>query len=144
MRIETAETGYGVRAGALSALETVNAQRVSEGQPPLPGPRTNRVDPAMSVRPTVNHGRWVVECPSCHSAQLASREDRRFFCVSCNNAFFEGRFLRVEWPRAADDIETELLRRMDVRTRNWEWDETLDQLRDEHIVNDPDRALGRN
>lgn len=47
-------------------------------------------------------GRIVVACPWCPSAQLASREDRRFWCVRCENARAGGRPLKVVWPEGGE------------------------------------------
>src|SRR5439155_17375452 len=45
----------------------------------------------------VNKGRWIVRCP-CNGAQLASKTDRRFFCVDCLNLWCSGKWARVRWP----------------------------------------------
>lgn len=72
----------------------------------------------VSLTVQVNHGRWIVECP-CGSAQLASRTDRRFFCVECGNVMFEGKWVRVEWPADPEAVERELGRRPFAQNRNW-------------------------
>lgn len=74
----------------------------------------------------VNQGRWIVECP-CGSAQLASRTDRRFYCVECGNALFEGMWVHVAWPAEAEALEAELLRRPFAANRNWRPDETTEE-----------------
>lgn len=74
----------------------------------------------------VNHGRWIVPCPWCMSAQNASKTDPRFFCVECANG---GRgWARVVFPPNVDDIETLLGMRPDRRTRNWIPGEPISRL----------------
>ena len=70
------------------------------------------------VSPVVNHGRWIIPCPWCFSASMASRDDPRFLCVECRNGGTE-RWARVVWPDAKDTIEELLTMRPDPRTRNW-------------------------
>ena len=70
-----------------------------------------------TVLAQVNHGRWLVPCPWCMSAQNASRTDPRFFCAECSN---QGKgWASVIFPEDADAIETLLGMRPDKRTRNW-------------------------
>ena len=83
--------------------------------------------PAYAV---VNRGRWIVRCPWCPSAQNASRTDRRFFCVECEN--HGGGWATVIWPDDADQIELLLGRRPDLATRNWEIGETVDFVQDDN------------
>lgn len=81
----------------------------------------------------VNEGRWLVRCPFCPGAQLAHRDDHRFFCVDCLNGGI-GMWLPVVWPKAADKIEAALTVRPEPRTRNWTADETVDGLLAENEV----------
>lgn len=88
---------------------------------------------AGSLRPVVNHGRWVVICDECGSAQVASRTDRRFWCVDCRPTGWR----KVEWP--PDDqvtqAEAALAARPDPRAQNWlPWAETVEALRDENAA----------
>jgi hypothetical protein len=75
----------------------------------------------------VSGGRWIVMCP-CGGAQLASREDHRFFCVDCLNAQVGGQWRTVSWPDDAAAIEAALLRRPESYTRTWLPTETLTDL----------------
>jgi hypothetical protein len=70
---------------------------------------------------TVNHGRWIVRCPFCLGAQLASEGDHRFFCVDCQHRGTPaaGRWLQVVWPEERGAIENTLELRP-VENRNWE------------------------
>jgi hypothetical protein len=75
----------------------------------------------------VSGGRWIVMCP-CGGAQLASREDHRFFCVDCLNAQVGGQWRTVTWPEDAEAIEAALLARPESHTRTWLPTETLSDL----------------
>ena len=75
----------------------------------------------------VSGGRWIVMCP-CGGAQLAAREDHRFFCVDCLNAQVGGQWRTVAWPEDAEAIETALLARPAPETRTWLPTETLTDL----------------
>lgn len=83
------------------------------------------------IRVSMNHGRWIVKCPWCGSAQYASVTDHRFFCVDCGN---KGQgWAKTVWPRNADQIETD----MDLReplNRNLDVGETAKTIRDENLV----------
>lgn len=79
----------------------------------------------------VNHGRWVVECPDCHGAQLACRTDRRFMCNECGNVTIGGEWRKVAWPANAQEIEAILSERPRDRNRNWRPGETPAGLRAE-------------
>jgi hypothetical protein len=67
----------------------------------------------------VDLGRWIVVCPWCKSAQHASREDHRFFCVECGNAAIGGLWASVSWPNEWEDIEAILSRRPDKGNQWW-------------------------
>ena len=77
----------------------------------------------------VNAGRWLVTCPfpGCHGAQYACWEDRRFWCVDCDNRAIRGQWVRVEWPDNSIEIEEALLRRP-AEARHWLPGETVDDL----------------
>lgn len=81
----------------------------------------------------VRQGRWLVICPWCASAQNASTEDHRFFCIECSNGAVDGKWITVVWPDEREDIETLLGNRPLPSQRNWEPPETLDELRKENI-----------
>jgi hypothetical protein len=75
----------------------------------------------------VSGGRWIVMCP-CGGAQLAAREDHRFFCVDCLNAQVGGQWRTVSWPDDAEAIEAALLARSAPETRTWLPTQTLTDL----------------
>lgn len=86
----------------------------------------------------VDLGRWIVDCPWCKSAQHASREDQRFFCVECGNAAINGQWAQVQWPNEWEDIENLLSARPDKGNQWWTPGETLAGLQaenDTHGVN---------
>ena len=78
------------------------------------------------VNAFVNDGRWVVVC-ACGGAQIASVDDRRFWCWECRPAGWA----TVIWPDDMTRAEAEelLTTRPDIRTRNWRpWEETVPDL----------------
>lgn len=76
----------------------------------------------MSVAARVNHGRWIVDCPSCPNAHLLPAEGRAFVCAECGSGPHD-----VEIPHDRDDIDAALAVRNDVN-RNWSPGETVDDL----------------
>lgn len=84
------------------------------------------------LQPFVRHGRWVVRCPACPSAMLASRADGRFLCCNCGNVMDGGLWLPVEFPAETAHVEAALLRRPVRQTRNWKPPETPADLIDEN------------
>lgn len=87
---------------------------------------------AQSLEVYANHGRWVVDCP-CGSAQLASKDDRRFFCVECRNAWCQGKWAPVVWPANLDDIEGLLDMRLS-KNANWKPGEDVMTLVAENVA----------
>lgn len=86
---------------------------------------------SVAVEAYVNHGRWVVECPDCAGAQLASLSDPRFMCNCCGNAGVGGAWRPVIWPKARQGIE-DLLEVRPPENQNWRPGETAKQLRAEN------------
>lgn len=88
---------------------------------------------SVAVQVYVNHGRWIVECPDCRGAQLASPTDRRFMCSDCGNVDAGGAWRPVIWPsdKQAATIE-ELLALRPVENQNWRPGETARQLHAEN------------
>lgn len=91
--------------------------------------------PGPVLEAFVNHGRWMVQCPGCPSACLASRRDHRFFCPECSSALDGGHWLPVRWPENWQTIERLLGARPDRRNRNWLPGETAEALQAENIAN---------
>lgn len=76
----------------------------------------------------VFEGQWIVRCDGCRNAQFTSRAEKRFFCVCCLNAAHGGQWVRVAWPKRADDIEAVLLARPLFQQRNYSSGETVAHL----------------
>lgn len=97
--------------------------------------RLNKPMPAgvsdTTVKAEINHGRWICKCPFCSGAELADKNDKRFFCLSCFNAEVGGKWMKVEYPKNIEKIEAELVKRPKDENRNWT-DETLTKLKDEN------------
>ena len=83
---------------------------------------------SVAVEVYVNQGRWIVECPDCRGAQLASLTDPRFMCNCCGNAAIGGSWRPVAWPKSADQIEA-LLADRPRDNQNWLPGEPLKALR---------------
>lgn len=75
----------------------------------------------------ISHGRWVVGCLDCSSAELACLTDPRFMCAECANVGNDHLFRRVIFPPNRAEIEAALLLRP-VANRNWMPPETLEDL----------------
>lgn len=89
--------------------------------------------PGKRVEARVNHGRWLVECPTCAAAQVASHGDRRFLCHGCLNAASGGKWIRVDWPPPPVIARVEeLLDVRDVEHQNWTPDEPIEWLEAEN------------
>ena len=97
-------------------------------------PKRGLTDSAVAYA-EINHGRWIIECPFCPSAQLATmQEGETFFCVVCRNAEVNNGLVPVVHPSAKQlqGIEKELVRRRDAATRNWRPGENVASLRAEN------------
>lgn len=71
-----------------------------------------------------SEGRWVVQCPDCNSAQLASHVDPRFMCHECGNLANGGAFRPLLWPANRAELE-ELLHARPLGNQNWTPAETI-------------------
>ena len=131
----TDATMYGLN-GARSCTDRINARRLLDGAAPVVLPDDDQQ--TTDLLPVyANHGRWVVDCP-CGSAQLASRDDPRFFCSECLNAWALGKWVGLEWPSAHEEIEGLLMQRPDIRTQNWNPSESVLAL----AIENADRGVG--
>lgn len=91
---------------------------------------TADVSPGSPLVVYLNHGRWVVECPDCHGAQLACWTDRRFLCNECGNIAVTGLWRAIAWPADREAIEAVLALRPEVN-QNWLPGETVAALKAE-------------
>lgn len=76
----------------------------------------------------INHNRWIVSCPLCSGAMLASKSDPIFWCVNCENQANKGHPMAVVFPKRTGLIEWILMKRPDPATRNWKSPESIDDL----------------
>ena len=132
MRLKTAETEQRY-AGPRYGAEAVLNVWLTKGQTPPNVPRSQAIAPAPVVEVVVNHGRWLVECPFCPSAQVASAGDRRFFCTDCGNAAVGGAFVATVWPADQAELEEELGLRL-PENANWRPHESLELIRSENAA----------
>jgi len=84
------------------------------------------------LRAQINHGRWLVECPNCTSAEMAF-EDRLFFCSECKNKAVDGYAYKVTFPTTRRKIET-IMEKRPLTNRNWKHGETVKDLETENIL----------
>lgn len=136
MPLLTLEDQVGLSLG-LTAPELLAAEHwIRQGRPADEqiGRRPTAASPVLT--PIVNHGKWIVMCPSCPSANRASRIDPKFMCCECWNEQTGGAWLPVAFPADADQIEEVLMARPDRHTRNWLPGETVDSLarENEHFL----------
>lgn len=124
--IETAETGY-VHVPGCSVAERCLASHWPRGVARF-RPRELVAIPVAIAE--VNHGRWIVRCPFCTSAQFASKTDHRFFCVDCLNDRGGRAWVSVLWPdvQTIVAIERALLARPEIDFMNWRSTMAVDAL----------------
>jgi ribosomal protein L37AE/L43A len=130
MNLRTAETEPAYQ-GSMSGAEAVLNVWLRKGEVPphLPSGATVSVE----VEVVANHGRWLVECPFCPSAQVASVSDRRFFCTDCGNAQVGGAFVKTVWPDDLVGLDDVLGQRPSANA-NWRSHETLERIRGENAA----------
>ena len=84
------------------------------------------------LQPRINHGRWIVDCPFCPSAELMN-ESGLFMCQSCWNINNGRAYHNVAKPNNRIKVERALLKRPEQENRNWKPGETVAQLLAENI-----------
>ena len=70
------------------------------------------------LRPRVDWGRWLVDCPGCGGAELVDVTEPVFLCLSCGNEFSGGQVVRVAFPAKWSDIEASIENLPEAR-QNW-------------------------
>lgn len=123
MSLVCLETEIGAPGGPTTAPEMWALMRgvpVPAGTAPSPRPAA-----------VVNHGRWIVRCPYCPSAEFASRTCHLFLCCECANQ--NNGWLQVRWPNDAALIEQTLLARPGRHNQHWEPGETVADLLAENV-----------
>jgi len=136
VKLRTAQSEYEPRGPKRGAESVLNIWIERGGIPPHI-PTTEQVAASSNVQVRANHGRWIVDCPFCPSAQVASFDDRRFFCTDCGNKTVDGKWLEIEWPSEAEQIDAVLGTRP-PENANWQVGESIAQL---HVEN-ADHGLG--
>jgi len=81
-----------------------------------------------------NHGRWIVQCPECNSAEIADWSQHHFLCTACGNAAHGGHPIPVSWPTDVEHI-SKLLARRQIPNQNWFPHETIADLQQENLMN---------
>ena len=88
------------------------------------------------VQANVNHGRWIVDCPSegCGNAIVVSQREPYYICTDCGSPENGGRWYCVIYPSDKAQVEVELLKRPEdkpllAETRNWTPGESVADLR---------------
>ena len=96
-------------------------------------------DTSGELRASVNHGRWVVDCPNdgCRNAILVSQREPYYICTDCGSPENAGRWYAVIFPSNKSEIEAVLLKRpalkpSEAETRNWTPGEAAAALRREN------------
>lgn len=111
---------------SLPVREWLRQNAVRNGLVPPPASRI-----VGTVNAMVNHGRWIVRCPTpwCNNAVVASFREPVFWCFENDAGWFT-----VIFPATKQAIERTLLMR-EVRHRNWEVGESVADLRLENLRN---------
>ena len=130
MNLKTAEIEY---PGSMTGAEAVLNVWLVKGEVPPTIPRSQSIAASPEVEVVANYGRWLVECPFCPSAQVASVSDRRFFCTDCGNAAVGGAFVKTVWPDDLAELDAVLSQRPPPNA-NWRSHETLDLIRAENAA----------
>ena len=120
---------------AIPYLAFVNDTLRRHGRPPAPTYDSTK----GKVKAYINHGRWVVECPSdiCKGAMVVTSAEPYFLCPSCGNSENNGYWYGVQFPGPRTRIEAVLMKRpaanpWEAFARNWSPGETLTDLRREN------------
>ena len=113
-------------------------RRMASGNGMRP-PAANGVTAGGDIQAYIDCGRWLAECPDCHSAQVISDKTRDFWCLHCGNASIDFKWRHIRMPRNRKVLEDVLVLRPAARsdralTRNWKTGETVDDLKAENVA----------
>ena len=98
----------------------IQRRLVKNHLPPVKDWSTRSFSP---VAASINHGRWIVVCPTgCNNAEFVG-DSFPFVCTECGYGPTQ-----VVFPPDRKAIETALLARPVQHNRNWVPDESLDDL----------------
>jgi hypothetical protein len=94
------------------------------------GQRIAVVESTEAVVARVDHGRWIADCP-CGAGNAVDVDAKIALCFGCGTVH-----LNVTLPDATSlrAIERALVARAHVKTRNWNPDETVDDLKRENLA----------
>lgn len=100
----------------------------------------NRHPEGKPVYAYINLNRWIAYC-ECNSCEIVTPSDPYFFCTNCMNSQLDklgqARPPRpIVFPEEWQKIEFVLMKRPNPQNRNWELEETLDDLIKENINHD--------
>jgi hypothetical protein len=94
-----------------------------------------------SVDATINHGRWIVDCPNegCGGAVSASLVTPEFYCTICGSPENGGGAYQVIFPSYRAALEQELIKRsarvpFSAENRNWTPGESLAAIKVENVA----------
>ena len=108
--------------------------------PPIKEVKVGKLKP---LKARINHGRWIVDCPICNSAEYVFEGKHLLLCQNCMNDGTD-LFREVTLPANIDKIEAILNKRQakeyiagrpNYPNRNWEPGQTLDDLEKENKEN---------
>jgi len=100
-----------------AALEALHVRKIEERQ--AIGMRVTVSTSRTEIRPYVDLGRWVADCP-CGAGIAVEPTWPEARCFGCGTVYTQ-----IAWPDATTrrDIEQTLLARRTARHRNWHWQE---------------------
>jgi hypothetical protein len=93
------------------------------------GQRIRVSESTEAIEARIDHGRWIVECP-CGAGNAVDVAAKIALCFGCGTAHLN---VRLPEQRTARAIERALLARPHVKTRNWQPDESVDDLMNENL-----------
>ena len=97
-------------------------------------PAISAVARAPAIVAHVNHNRWIVSCPDCHSAEYLWPDTPLFLCSNCLNGSVKGRWRKVKVPKEREAIERALRARPGPANRNWGPGESVADLVKENLA----------
>lgn len=107
-------------------------QRHTQGVAPF---QPSATAPDRHLLPFVERNAWIVQCPFCERAQMATPEFPRFFCIWCLHRSIGHAWIEVWWPseQACHAVEVALEARPDPDTRCWRPHESVGVLIFENV-----------
>jgi len=69
----------------------------------------------------IDWGRWIADCPFCSGAERVSKEDKTFFCFSCEMKDNGGAPVPVLFPEGLGKVEAKLEKEK-PKYQNWRFE----------------------